>query len=64
MRRKHKLKSVKGKNRVSIRHPMAKPGFVLKTKKGMGYDRLAEKQRFREELNVSPVTDISDGKEV
>jgi len=50
MRRKHKLRSVKGKNKISIRHPMAKPGFVLKAKKGMGYDRLTEKREFRKEI--------------
>tara|TARA_Y100000310_G_scaffold328218_1_gene396015 strand:+ start:2435 stop:2596 length:162 start_codon:yes stop_codon:yes gene_type:complete len=50
MRRKHKLRSVKGDKKVKIRFPVAKPGFVLKAKKGVGYDRLTEKRQFRKEL--------------
>lgn len=52
MRRRHKVKSIKGKKKLRVRHPAAKPELILKARKGMGYDRLVEKREFRKELEI------------
>ena len=55
MRRKHKVKEIKGDKKViSPRGKIAPPSIRHDAKKGTGYNRRQEKKEFRDELKQSP----------
>jgi len=50
MRRKHKVKAIKGGKALTPRGEIAPPSIRHSAKKGTGYNRRQEKKEFRSEL--------------